>query len=416
MWDFSPPPPSELGDRQVGLEGKHLQGKRIALLVTGGIAAMKAPLIARNLRREGAEVIAFVSKSGLRYVTEETLAWSTNNRVITNLTPSAEHLSDDNPFHLYLVAPATYNTINKFRYGIADGIITSTLGSALGRLEGGKTKILIVPTMHGSLHNSILIESLQILHQKGVEIMKPRQENGKDNIPEERDITVTVCRLLSTSTLKNKSILVTGGPTPVAIDNIRRITNIFTGQLGICIADELYLRGANVILIHGRSSHKPYPYLPHIIINSYDEYSRQVLENSANAQVGIFTAAVADYQPSEVFNGKLPSGITTNNINLLPTAKVIEQVKEYFPTLYMITFKYQENISYEQMINIAQERLGKYQVVIANRGEEKTEEGEQIAYLVSHNQPIEKMIGKKQIAEGIADYLEKYSQSIFFSQ
>ena len=59
-WDFSPPPPSDLGDHDVPLEGTHLQGKRIALLVTGGIAAMKAPLIARALRRQGADVVAFI--------------------------------------------------------------------------------------------------------------------------------------------------------------------------------------------------------------------------------------------------------------------------------------------------------------------------------------------------------------------
>ena len=167
-WNFQPPPESKLGDRQVDLESNHLQYKRIALLVTGSIAALKAPLIARTLRRQGADVVALASPEALRYTTIDALEWSTTNSVITKLTANAEHLSDENPFAAYVVAPATYNTINKMALGIADGVITSTLGSAIGRMEQGKTQILLAPTMHGSLHNSILTQSLQKLEQIGV--------------------------------------------------------------------------------------------------------------------------------------------------------------------------------------------------------------------------------------------------------
>ncbi|RMD97542.1 MAG: phosphopantothenoylcysteine decarboxylase, partial [Deltaproteobacteria bacterium] len=149
-WDFTPPPPSPLGDHDVVQEGEHLRGKWIALLVTGGIAAMKAPFVARALRRQGAEVVAFVTEEALRYTTVDTLAWSTNHPVVTRLTPAAEHLAGKTPFDAYLVAPATYNTINKVRHGIADNAVTATLASALGRVGRGETRILVVPTMHGS--------------------------------------------------------------------------------------------------------------------------------------------------------------------------------------------------------------------------------------------------------------------------
>lgn len=409
-WDFTPPPESDLGDHDVPLLGDHLDGLRVALLVTGGIAAMKAPLIARSLRRQGAQVVAFISEEGLRYTTIDTLAWSTNHPVITHLTPAAEHLSDQAPFDLYLVAPATYNTINKFRYGIADGVITTTLASALGRMEQGKTKIMIVPTMHGSLHNGILTDSLKTLHQMGVAIMPPREDYGKHNLPAEAEITLEACRLVSQSPLKRKHILVTGGPTPVLIDSVRRITNRFSGQLGVEITEELYLRGADVHLIHGQGSYQPPAYLPYQIIETYDEYLEQVLKNLSQKpyQAGIFTAAVADYKPEDVLIGKTPSGGILKSINLVSTLKVIEVVKEKFPDLSMITFKYQENVSHEKLIEIAQERLKKgYSAVVANRGEEKGTQGEQIAYLVTHRQVSPKMVGKKQIAIKIADYLEQ---------
>ncbi|PSF33156.1 bifunctional phosphopantothenoylcysteine decarboxylase/phosphopantothenate--cysteine ligase CoaBC [Aphanothece hegewaldii CCALA 016] len=410
IWDFTPPPESDLEDHDVPLDGYHLQNKRIALLVTGGIAAMKAPILARALRRYGAQVVAFTSDEALRYTTIDTLAWSTNNPVITHLTPAAEHLSDRTPFDLYLVAPATYNTINKMRYGIADGVITTTLASAIGRMEQGKTKIMIVPTMHGSLHNSILTESLKTLHQMGIAIMPPREDYGKHNLPPEKEITVEVCRLISHSPLQGMNILITGGPTPVLIDSIRRITNRFTGHLGVEITEELYLRGANVHLIHGQGSYQPPSYLPYQIIDTYDEYLTQVLNTLSDKKydVGIFTAAVADYKPEEILVGKTPSGGVLKTINLVPTIKIIEVVKDKFPDLSMITFKYQENVSHEKLIEIAQNRLNKgYSAVIANRGEEFGNQGEQIAYLVTANQEPQKMISKKQIAVEIANYIEQ---------
>ena len=380
-WDLTPPPASELGDHDVRLEGNHLQGKRLALLVTGGIAAMKAPLIARALRKEGAEVVAFASQESLRYTTVEALEWSTNNTVVTKLTAAAEHLSDSNPFAAYLVAPATYNTINKMRFGIADGTITAALASALGRMEQGKTKIMLVPTMHGSLHNAILTASLKALQAMGVAIMPPREDYGKHNLPSEREIAVAACRLLNQSPLRGVKMLVTGGPTPVPLDSIRRLTNRFTGKLGIQMAEELYLRGAEVLLIQGDSGLGPPAYLPHNIVHTYDEYRTLVLDSLAQEsyRFGIFSAAVADYRPETVYSGKIPSGKVGQTINLVPTTKVIEEVKEKFPDLYLVSFKYQEQVSHEALMEIARDRLKLgYSAIVANRGEEAQVEGEQI--------------------------------------
>ncbi len=408
-WDFQPPPESELGDRQVVLESTHLQNKRIALMVTGSIAAIKAPLIARTLRRRGAEVVAFVSQEALRYTTIDALEWSTTNPVITKLTAAAEHLSDDRPFGAYVVAPATYNTINKMRLGIADGTLTAALGSAIGRMERGKTKIIVAPTMHGSLHNSILTESLQKLHQMGVVIIPPRIANGKNNLPEDQAIACAVCRAISSSSLKDIPILVTGGPTRVPIDNVRLLTNRFTGRLGAYITEELYLRGAKVKLIHGQGSYSPPDYLPQQIVTTYEEYLQEVIRTlqQHRYRFGIFSAAVADYQPERVFPGKIPSGGTLKQINLVATQKVITLVKTKFPNLGMIAFKYQENMTHEELINIARQRLQQgYQMVVANRGEEQGENGVQVAYLVTKEQEPQKVAGKKQIAQAIANYLE----------
>ncbi|WP_036483542.1 phosphopantothenoylcysteine decarboxylase [Myxosarcina sp. GI1] len=413
-WEFKPPAESDLGDREVVLESTHLQNQRIALLVTGSIAALKAPLIARTLRRRGADVVAFASLEALRYTTIDALEWSTTNRVITNLTAAAEHLSDDRPFAAYIVAPATYNTINKIRYGIADGVITSAIASAIGRMERGKTEVLIAPTMHGSLHNSILTESLQQLDTMGVKIIPPRAAYGKNNLPSEMAIASAVCRAVSKSSLRDIPILVTGGATPVPIDNIRLLTNRFTGRLAAYLTEELYLRRAKVSLIHGRSNYTPPDYLPYCVVDTYDEYKTRVIEELQQHQckIAIFSAAVADYRSDSVFPGKIPSG-SKQTINLVPTAKVISEVRTRFPSLYMVTFKYQENVSHQELIAIANARLQQgYQMVVANRGEEIRERGEQVAYLVTKDKKPQKAVGKKQIAIAIADCLETIDLSV----
>lgn len=408
-WDFSRPTPSALNDHGVVPMGAHLSGRRIALLISGGIAAMKSPFIARALRRQGADVVAFVSQEGLRYVTLDALEWSTTRPVITRLTAAAEHLSDAAPFDAYLLAPATYNTINKMAQGIADGVVTTTLGAALGRMEQGQTKILLAPTMHGSLHNAILTESLRKLAAMGVRIIPPRDDYGKHNLPHELVLVADVCRAVSRSPLKGLPLLATGGPTPVAVDGVRRLTNRFTGQLGVEIGNELYLRGAEALLVLAGGVARPPEYLPVVPAGTYDDYYQLVMSELANKpyRAAVFSAAVADYRPEQLLPGKTPSGGALQQIRLVPTVKVIGEVRQRFPDLPMITFKYQEGVSHRELMVIARERLAQgYQAVVANRGEEMGPAGEQVAYLVTGEGESRQLMGKQQIAIGIADYLE----------
>lgn len=190
--DLKPPTPSDLGDHEVPREGDALHGVRIALMITGGIAAYTTPTLARSLRRQGAEVQAFCSSEALRYVTAETLEWATTRPCITRLTPAAEHLSDDAPFDLHLVAPASYNTIGKFVAGIADTVVTASLASALGRLERGECGILVAPTMHGSMHNRVLVGNCRRLVELGVRVVPPRDAYGKHNLPSD-EVLVREC-------------------------------------------------------------------------------------------------------------------------------------------------------------------------------------------------------------------------------
>ena len=192
-----------MGDHDVPLDGEELSGCRVALMISGSIAAFTTPYLARALRRRGASVHAFCSGEALRYVTAEALEWATTNPVVTTLGADAEHLSDAAPFDVYLVAPATYNTIGKAAHGIADTALTATLASAIGRMERGEASVLMAPAMHGTMHTSMLVENCRILSAAGVRIIPPRDDYGKHNLPrEEALVTEVIAALQGRSTTR----------------------------------------------------------------------------------------------------------------------------------------------------------------------------------------------------------------------
>jgi len=251
-------------DQDIIRLGNHLDNKKIALFVTGSIAAYKTPSLVRHFRQYGAVVHVYLTEEAQKYVTEDSLEWASTNPVIAKLSAKAEHLYK---FDAYVVAPATLNTIGHMADGKAGNAVTCTLASALGRLRQNSTFILVAPAMHGTLENNPAYQqNLQTLESYGVKIIKPEYKYGKANLPSSHNIVVETIRELSTSPLKQRRILVTAGPTPGRIDSVRLLTNRFKGRLGIEIANEAYMRGASVTLILGPSGIQQPTYLDVISI------------------------------------------------------------------------------------------------------------------------------------------------------
>lgn len=404
-WDWSPPRSPQLGDHEVPLLSRHLQGRRIALMVCGGIAALKAPELARALRRRGARVTAFCSQEALRYVGLEALEWACEQPVIRDLSWRAEHLSDSEPFDAWLVAPATYNTIGKMAAGVADTVVTAALASALGRLGQGRTQVLVAPTMHGSLHTPLLERNGRLLQELGVRFITPRDAYGKHNLPAAEVLVAAVCRAVSASALVGRRLLVTGGPTPVPLDGVRAIVNRFRGRLGAAMTEELVLRGAEVHFVLGDGGWRPPSWLPCTLAATYDDYRRLTLEAVAEGlEAGIFSAAVADYRPAHPVAGKIASGLGHLDLALEPTEKVIDAVRAADPGLLMVTFKVMQGVSTEELIATARRRLGVSQLVVANRAEDVHGE-EQTAWIVDPH-GVQRVEGKGAIATALADRLE----------
>ena len=412
-WDPQPPKPSELSDHGVISLSNTLSNRRIALLVCGGIAAMKAPLLARELRKHGAEVVAFVSEEALRYVTVDALAWSTHNAVVQSLSARAEHLGDGQNFDAYLLAPATYNTLNKFALGIADTLITTVLASALGRVTQQQSAVLVAPTMHGSMHTPILTENLERLQQWGVKVIPPRDAYGKHNLPDFDAIIYLLARELGGRPLSGLSVLVTGGPTPVPIDDIRYLTNRFTGRLSYAIVRAFYLAGAQVHWVLGKSQFTPPSWLSCYAVDNFEEYVETLRHLAAEqgCQVGVFSAAVADYTLKKPYAGKHPSGETWP-LTLSKTPKVIDQMHQAFPEMYKISFKLESGIPHDELLKIARQRLQKHsQLVVANQvssdrsHKEDESTDSQTAWLVSEH-TAHPFVGKAAIAQGIVDHVK----------
>ena len=180
-----------LKDREVPQLGVELKDKNILLMVTGGIAAYKMPSLVRRFREHGAFVRVYLSKSAANpetsFVSKNSLIWATgidakDNPVVSELSPNSEHLADS--IDAYVVVPATYDIIGKFANGIADDVVSTTFASALGRMEKCEASILVNPTMHGSMQNSIYQENIDKLVSKGVEIIEPVYKYGKANLPD----------------------------------------------------------------------------------------------------------------------------------------------------------------------------------------------------------------------------------------
>lgn len=404
-WDFTAPTPSDMGDHDVPRASDRLAGKRVALLVTGGIAAMKAPEVARGLRRHGAEVVAFASEDALRYVARDALEWATLGPVISALTWRAEHLSDSAPFDAYLVAPATHSTIAKMAQGIGDTVVTSTLISALGRMEQGRTQVLVAPTMHGTMHNAQLVDNARRLAAQGVRFVAPRDAYGKHNLPDTETLCIAVGRALSRSPLVGRRIMVTAGPTPVPIDGVRRIVNRFRGRLGAQVAEELTWRGAEAELILGDGAWRPKAPIPITVTRTYSDYRDTVVARvKEGVWAGVFSAGVADYRPKQAVAGKIASGQSSLMLELEPTEKVIDMAMAADPAMHTVAFKYLEGVSEEELVRVAAKRLDRAGLVVATRGED-TRGTDQRALFVKP-EGVTPVDNKRLIAKEIADYLE----------
>src|SRR2546421_8461097 len=200
----------------ISSKGRELAGKKIALLVTSSVASFKAPEIARELMRHGADVYAVISPSTEKMIGADLLEWATGNPVVTHLTGKLEHIAlggkTEGHADLVLVAPATANTIGKLASGIDDTPVTTVAATAIG----SKIPVLVAPAMHEPLYDHPIVQqNIARLEEAGIEFIQPEVVEGKAKIaPTEKIVRAVIARLAAQKKdMKGRRVLVTAGPT-----------------------------------------------------------------------------------------------------------------------------------------------------------------------------------------------------------
>ncbi len=398
-------------DQAVELKFTTLKGKTIVLCVTGSIAAIETVKLARELRRYDASVFAYLTPSAEQFITPLSLEWATQKKVITHLSARAEHVTRAD---LILVAPATLHTINKMVLGLADNPVTTTLASAWGQ----EIPIVFVPTMHESLaQNPVLKKNISFLKkEKNMYFIEPKHEEGKEKFPDCETIVSEVSHLLAQGPLKHKKILITAGPTRGPIDPVRYISNFSTGELGVRLAQELYIRGAAPTLVYGPGIAKPHSFYSVISVTTPAEMLEAVTSELQVQKVhaAVFSAAVLDHVPSQTHDIKL-SSLEPLEVDFVQTPKIIREVDQVTRRsceniskgLFKIGFKLEWKKSEEELTCLGMTALDamNVDVVIVNDLSNITDQVHP-ALLLDRKGTVQKLQSKKEIIESLIQSLE----------
>jgi phosphopantothenoylcysteine decarboxylase / phosphopantothenate---cysteine ligase len=315
----------------VTTERSPLQGRRVLLGVTGGIAAYKACILVRLLRLQGASVRVVMTRSAERFVGPATFAALSDHRVYTDLFEEPGivlHVRLAHEADITVVAPATANVIAKLAQGIADDLLTSTLLEAT-------CPLVLAPAMHtGMWEHPATQANVNALSSRGARIVGPAHgslaagDEGTGRMTEPEDIVQAVEDVLSSAgDLAGRRIVVTAGPTWEPIDPVRFVGNRSTGKMGFAVATEAFERGAAVTLVVGPGTVEP-PAGPALVrVTTADEMLRAVLDAAADADAVVMAAAVADFRPETSAEDKLKKDLGPPELRLVPTPDILLGLK-----------------------------------------------------------------------------------------
>lgn len=289
-----------------------LNGKKILLCVTGGIAVYKAATITSKLTQAGADVKVMLTNSATKFVPPLTFQALSRNEVyvdtfIENNPKVIAHIDVADWADLVVVAPATANMIGKLANGIADDMISTTLLAT-------KAPVWIAPAMNVHMYEHPAVrKNMETIVSYDYQLIEPNEGYlacgyvGKGRLEEPETIVARIENYFveKRQDFAGKTIIVTAGPTRERLDPVRFLTNFSTGKMGYAIAEEAHKLGANVILISGPTQLKQPDGVTFIPVESAQQMYEAVLTHFDKAHVVIKTAAVADYRPKHVHKQKM---------------------------------------------------------------------------------------------------------------
>ena len=325
-------------DSEALLKGS-FSDKKVALGISGGIAAYKAAEVLRGLQRAGCTVRVGMTKRACEFVQPLTFRALSGSHVIVddyapeNPDPIA-HITFSQTVDLFLIAPATANIIGKLANGIADDFLTSTYLASTA-------PVLIAPAMNTSMwHHPATQRNLRQLQSDGVHIIEPDDGEmacgtiGPGRLSEPERIVAAALEILQNSDkasdqdLADEHLLITVGATREAIDPVRFLSNNSSGRMGFTIAQAAKRRGARVTVVAGATTATPPNDIALLRVNSAAEMHAAVMNGLSEASVFIGAAAVADYRPIERYSQKIKKTESSLSLELERTPDILRAVAE----------------------------------------------------------------------------------------
>ena len=339
-----------------------LKGKTVLLGVTGSIAAYKIAYLASALKKLHAEVHVLMTKNATNFITPITFESLTGTKCLVdtfdrNFQFQVEHVSIAKKADVVMIAPASANVIGKLAHGIADDMLTTTLMAC-------KCKKFISPAMNTNMfENPILQDNLKTLEHYGYEVIQPASgylacgDTGAGKMPEPETLLSYILReIAAEKDLEGKKVLVTAGPTQESIDPVRYITNHSSGKMGYALAKAAMLRGADVTLVSGPCSITPPPFVKVVPVVTAKDMFDAVTFVSAEQDIIIKAAAVADYRPKQVFDEKVKKQDKEMSIELKKTDDILKYLGEHrTPQQFLCGF----SMETQNMIGNSRAKLGK---------------------------------------------------------
>lgn len=290
-----------------------LNGKKIALYVTGGIAVYKVVELLRTLIKQGADVKVAMTPSAAEFVSPLTF------QILSKHDVHLDTFSEQDPEHvqhieladwadLAVIAPATANTIAKIANGLADNFVTSSLLAS-------KANLFVVPAMNTRMYeHPATQQNIDKLRKRGAYVMTPdvgflaEGYTGSGRYPENTRVLEEMIQFMLTTNdalpLKGKRVLVSAGGTKERIDPVRFISNDSSGKMGHALAHSAFRLGAEVTLVSASSLHTP-SYLNKVAVESAEEMHKEIDARFAQVDILIMAAAVSDYTPVEESTQKM---------------------------------------------------------------------------------------------------------------
>jgi phosphopantothenoylcysteine decarboxylase / phosphopantothenate---cysteine ligase len=391
---------------------------KIAIGVTGGVAAYKAAELVRRLQDEGLDIQVVMTRAAQEFITPLTFAALTGKKVITemfgaesaapaNVESAIEHIAVAQRIDLLLVAPATADVLSKFAHGSADDFL-STLYLAT------KAPVVIAPAMNVNMwEHPATQENITALRARGVHVVDPDEGylacgmTGAGRLAATETIARKVCDVLGLrKDLAAETVLITAGPTREDLDPVRFLTNRSSGKMGYALAEAAARRGARTILVSGPVDLDAPAGVDWVPVRSTEEMRAAVMARAAEATILVMAAAVADYRPAAMHANKIKRSEGRITLDLEPTADILAELGRAKSRGVLIGFAAETG----RLVENAREKLQRKgaDMIVAN---DVTQEGAgfdtdtNIVTLVmrdGRDLPLPKM-SKRQVADKILD-------------